>query len=56
MSDEKQVDPADQVHATEDAEDAALARAIEEGLTTERVSKEEVIAILRAPEQPARPA
>ena len=56
MSDEKQVEPADQVHATEEAEDAALARAIEEGLSTERVSNEEVMAILRASEPPARPA
>ncbi len=37
----------EQVHPTEGAEDAALARAIEEGLTTERVSKEEVMSILR---------
>ena len=56
MSDEKQVEPSDEVHPTEEAQDAALARAIGEGLTTRRVSKEEVMAILRAPEQPARPA
>lgn len=37
----------EQVHATEEAEDAALARAIEEGLTTERVSEDEVMSILR---------
>ena len=37
----------EQVHPTEEAEDAALARAIEEGLATERVSKEEVISILQ---------
>ena len=30
------------VHATEEAEDAALGRAIEEGLTTERVSEDEI--------------
>ena len=56
MSAEKHVEPNDQAHATEEAEDAALARAIEEGLTTGRVGQEEVMAILRAPEQPARPA
>ena len=56
MSGEKQVEPTDKVHAAEEAEDAALARAIEEGLTTERVSEEEVMAILRGPDQPARPA
>ncbi len=37
----------EQVHPTEEAEDAALARAIEEGLTTDRVSKEDVMSILR---------
>lgn len=37
----------EQVHPTEGAEDAALARAIEEGLTTERVSEDEVMSILR---------
>ena len=37
----------EQVHATEEAEDAALVRAIEEGLTTERVSRDEIMAILR---------
>ena len=31
-------------------EDVALARAIEEGLTAERVSRDEVMAILRAPD------
>ena len=56
MSAEKRIEPNDQVHTTEEAEDAALARAIEEGLTTDRASKEEVLAMLRAPEQPARPA
>ena len=56
MSAEKQDEPANEVHDTEEAEDAALARAIEEDLTTERGSKEEVMAILRGPEQPARPA
>lgn len=38
------------VHASEEAEDAAFARAIEEGLTTERVDKEEVLRILRNPD------
>lgn len=56
MSAEKRVEPNDQVHLTEEAEDAALARAIEEGLRTERVSEQEVMAVLRAPEQTARPA
>ena len=37
----------EQVHPTEEAEDAALARAIEEGLATERVSEQESTAILR---------
>ena len=37
----------ERVHPTEEAEDAALARAIEEGLTTERVSEQEITAILR---------
>ena len=37
----------EQVHPTEEAEDAALARAIEEGLATERVSEQEIAAILR---------
>ena len=37
----------EQVHATQEAEDAALVRAIEEGLTTERVSRDEIMAILR---------
>ncbi|MCY3656134.1 MAG: DUF104 domain-containing protein [Chloroflexi bacterium] len=35
------------VHATEEAEDAALARAIAEGLTTERVPEDLIVAILR---------
>lgn len=56
MSAEKRVEPKGQVHPTEEAEDAALVRAIEEGLTTERASKEEVMTILRAPDQPSRPA
>ncbi len=47
MPAEKRIEPNEQVHPTEEAEDAALARAIEEGLTTERVSEEEVMAILR---------
>ena len=37
----------EQVHPTEEAEDAALARAIKEGLATERVGEQEVTAILR---------
>ena len=37
----------EQVHESEEAEDAAFARAIEEGLTTERVDKQEVLDILR---------
>ena len=38
----------EQVHPTEEAEDAALARAIEDGLTTERVSLDETMSTLRA--------
>ncbi len=37
----------EQVHLTEEAEDAALARAIEEGLATGRVGEQEITAILR---------
>lgn len=37
------------VHESEEAEDAAFARAIEEGLTTERVSEREIRSILRDP-------
>ena len=37
----------EQVHESEEAEDAAFARAIEEGLATERVDKQEVLDILR---------
>ncbi len=40
----------EQVHESEEAEDAAFARAIEEGLTTERVDKQEVLDILRNPD------
>ncbi|MXY37034.1 MAG: DUF104 domain-containing protein [Dehalococcoidia bacterium] len=40
----------EQVHESEEAEDAALRRAIEEGLTTERVDKQEVLDILRNPD------
>ena len=40
----------EQVHESEEAEDAAFARAIEEGLTTERVDREEVLKILRDPD------
>ena len=32
----------EQVHASEEAEDAALARAMDEAMTTERVSEQEV--------------
>ena len=39
----------EQVHESEEAEDAALVRAIEEGLTTERVDKEHVLDLLRRP-------
>ena len=38
------------VHATEEAEDAALARAMDEAATDERVSEGEVRAILRRPD------
>ena len=38
------------IHQTDDEEDAAIAKAIEEGLTDERVSGEEVMAILRDPD------
>lgn len=44
---EIEVTLSEQVHESEEAEDAALARAIEEGLTTERVSEQEIRAILR---------
>ena len=37
----------EQIHASEEAEDAAFARAIHEGLTTERVSEDVIMAILR---------
>ena len=40
----------EQVHESEEAEDAALVRAIEEGLTTERVDKEHVLDLLRRPD------
>ncbi|MDE2868676.1 MAG: hypothetical protein OXR64_03275 [Chloroflexota bacterium] len=36
-----------QVHASEEKEDAALARAIETGRTTQRVTEQEVMAVLR---------
>ena len=36
----------EQVHASEEAEDAALATAIREGLTTERVTEETIAAVL----------
>ena len=38
------------VHATEEAEDAALARAMDEAMTDERVNEPEVRAILRRPD------
>ena len=38
------------IHQTDEAEDEAIARAIEESLTDERVSREEVMAILRNPD------
>ena len=38
------------MHDDEAAEDAALARAIEEGLNTEKVSKKEVLDILQKPD------
>ena len=37
----------EQAHASEEAEDAALARAMDEAMTDERVSEGEVFAILR---------
>ena len=37
----------EQVHESEEAEDAAFARAMEEAMTTERVSEQEIRAILR---------
>ena len=38
------------IHASDEEEDAALARAIEEGLASERVGREEVMAMLRDPD------
>ena len=38
------------MHDDEAAEDAALARAIKEGLNTEKVSKQEVLDILQKPD------
>ena len=40
----------EQVHGSEEAEDAAFARALEEAMTTERVSEQEIRAILREPD------
>ena len=40
----------EQVHESEEAEDAAFARAMEEAMTTERVSEQEIRAILRDPD------
>ena len=37
----------EQVHASEEAEDAAFVRAIQEGMTAERVSEDVIMAILR---------
>ena len=37
-------------HDSEASEDAALARAIEEGLNTEKVSKQDVLDILQKPD------
>ncbi|MCY3645648.1 MAG: antitoxin family protein [Chloroflexi bacterium] len=47
---EIEVTLSEQVHESEEAEDAALRRAIEEGLTTERVDKQEVLDMLRNPD------
>ena len=41
---------AKKVHSSEADEDAALARAIEEGLSTGRVSKQEILDILQKPD------
>ena len=41
---------AKKMHDNEADEDAALARAIEEGLNTEKVSKKEVLDILQKPD------
>ena len=38
------------VHESEEAEDAALRRAMDEAMTTERVSEQEIRAILREPD------
>ena len=38
------------IHASDEEEDAALARAIEEGLASERVGRKEVMAMLRDPD------
>ncbi len=43
----------EQVHESEEAEDAALARAMEEAMTTERVSEQEIRAILRERDEAA---
>lgn len=40
----------EQVHESEEAEDAAFARAMQEAMTSERVSEEEIRAILRDPD------
>ncbi|MXZ89367.1 MAG: DUF104 domain-containing protein [Dehalococcoidia bacterium] len=40
----------EQVHESEEAEDAAFARAMQEAMTSERVSEEEFRAILRDPD------
>ncbi len=38
------------VHESEEAEDAAFARALAEAMTSERVDKEEVLRVLRDPD------
>ncbi|MCY4392638.1 MAG: antitoxin family protein [Chloroflexi bacterium] len=43
----------EQVHESEEAEDAAFARAMEEAMTTERVSEQEIRAILRERDEAA---
>ena len=43
----------EQVHESEEAEDAAFARAMEEAMTTERVSELEIRAILRERDEAA---
>lgn len=40
----------EQAHESEEAEDAAFARAMQEAMTSERVSEEEIRAILQDPD------